>query len=70
MEGLSPCCQKEADRNLRRHRAVAVCDVCGSLLLAYGNDVDFERTVQELTELEVPFRTGSRGELRVVAKDR
>ena len=70
MEKLAECCQAEAQRNLRRHRAVAVCDGCGSLLMAYGNDLDYERTVEELTENDVPFRVGFRGGLRVIAKGR
>lgn len=68
--GLDACCQKEADKNLRRHRAVAVCDGCGRLLLAYGNDLDYERTVEELTDLEVTFAVGTAHELRIVAKER
>lgn len=70
MQELSTCCQTEADRNLTRHRAIAVCDGCGRLLLAYGNAEDYEATVEELSELGVPFSVGKRGKLRVVAKDR
>lgn len=70
MPGLDPCCQQEADKILRRHRAVAVCDGCGRLLLAYGNEVDYERTLEELTDLEVDFTTGEANKLRIVAKER
>jgi hypothetical protein len=70
MDALLPCCQDEADKNLRKHRAVAVCEGCGQLLLAYGNDGDFDLTVEELTDLEVAFQTGSRGKLRVISKER
>ena len=70
MEPLGSCCQREADRNLDRPRAVATCDECGRLLLAYGSEQDFERTVAELTELDVAFRVGRTGALRVIAKDR
>lgn len=70
MDALRDCCQQEADRNLKRHRAVAVCDGCGQLLLAYGNETDFDRTVEELSELEVDFQTGSQGKLLVISKER
>jgi hypothetical protein len=70
MEPLRDCCQREADQNLKRHRAVAVCDGCGQLLLAYGNETDFDRTVEELSELGVDFQTGSRGKLLVISKER
>jgi len=70
MDALNDCCQKEADRHLKRHRAVAVCDECGQLLLAYGNDEEFELTVKELTDLDVVFQTGHQGKLLVVSKER
>lgn len=70
MEPLDPCCEKEARRHLKRHRAIATCDSCGRLLLAYGNDLDYDRTVEELTDLAVDFRVGTNGKLRVVAKER
>lgn len=70
MEPLDPCCQREADANLKRHRAVAVCDGCGRLLLAYGNREDYERTIEELRNHETAFAVGESGDLRIVAKDR
>lgn len=70
MQPLDDCCQKEARRHLKRHRAIATCDACGRLLLAYGNDVDYERTVEELDQLGVDFTVGTRGDLKVVAKER
>ena len=70
MDALHDCCQKEADRHLKRHRAVAVCDECRQLLLAYDNDEDFELTVRELSDLNVVFQTGRRGKLLVVSKER
>ena len=70
MDQLADCCQKEADKSLARHRAVAVCDGCGSLLLAYDNDLDYQRTVEELDDNEIAFRVGTRGKLFVISKER
>ena len=67
---LSACCAEAAGRYLRRHRDVATCDVCGMLLLAYGNERDFDETRRALTEQAVPFTTARRGDLRIVAKPR
>lgn len=66
---MKPCCEKEA-RALERHRDVATCDTCGALLLAYGNDRDFERTLEELTQHGVEHETITIGKLRIVAKTR
>ncbi len=70
MEALAACCQREAERSLRKHRHVATCDECGALVLGYGNATDYERTVEELTGNEVDFRVGRAGKLRVVAYER
>lgn len=65
---MKPCCLEEARRSLRRHRDVATCDGCGRLLLAYGNDLDYRRTVDELEKHGVQFETEDLGKLKVVAK--
>lgn len=65
---LKSCCLKEAQQNLRRHRDIATCDACGALLLAYGNDTDFDRTVDELTQHGASFQTETLGKLKVVSK--
>lgn len=67
---MKTCCLDEARRSLKRHRDVATCDQCGRLLLAYGNDLDFERTVEELTLHQASFETAPVGSLRIVAKTR
>jgi len=67
LESLTSGCQREAERSLRRHRHVATCDECGRLLLGYGNDTDYERTVQELRENGVDFQVGRARKLRVLA---
>ena len=67
---VKACCLAEAARSLRKHRDVAVCDECGRLLLAYGNDQDFESTVLELTRHQVDFETGLTGPLKIVSKPR
>lgn len=68
--GLSACCAEAAGRYLRRHRDVATCDRCGMLLLAYGNERDFDETRLALTEQAVRFATTRRGDLRIIAKPR
>ncbi len=70
MDALAPCCEKEAARSLRKHRHVATCDGCHGLVLGYGNQVDYERTIAELTEKSVTFQVGRTGKLRVVAYQR
>ncbi len=64
---LSACCRAEAERTLRRHRHVAVCDECGSLVLGYGDATDYERTTEELTGRQVAFQVGRVRNLRVIA---
>ena len=65
---MKDCCLEECTRSLRRHRDVATCDDCGALLLAYGNDTDFNRTVEELDKHRVDYQTETLGKLKVVAK--
>ncbi len=65
---MKDCCLEECTRSLRRHRDVATCDDCGALLLAYGNDTDFDRTVEELDKHSVDYQTRTVGKLKIVAK--
>ena len=67
---MKPCCEKEARKNVKKHRDVAVCDGCGRLVLGYGNLAEFEKTQQELTQHGVGFEAATVGEIHVVAKDR
>jgi hypothetical protein len=67
---VKDCCRNESKRSLRRHRDVATCDECGALLLAYGNDTDFNRTLTELDSHGVWYQTGTQGKLNIVAKAR
>lgn len=67
---MKPCCTLEASRSLKQHRDVATCDACGRLLLAYGNDGDFESAIEELTRHGVSFETGESGRLKWIAKAR
>jgi hypothetical protein len=67
---LKSCCLEEARRSLRRHRDVATCDGCGALLLAYGNDTDFDRTLDELGKHGVEFETETLGKLKLVSKSK
>ena len=70
MPALSPCCQTSAKRYLKRHRDVATCDTCKMLLLAYGNDRDYEETRKALTEQGTPFATSEQGTLKIIVKPR
>jgi hypothetical protein len=65
---MKECCRAESAKSLQRHRDVATCDACGALLLAYGNDIDFQRTVEELDKHGVDYRTDTLGKLKIVAK--
>ncbi len=65
---MKDCCLEEAGKSLERHQDAATCDTCGLLLLAYGNDRDYQRTLEELTRHGVPFETSSLRDLFVVAK--
>ena len=64
------CCRASAGRYLRRHRDVATCDTCGMLLLAYGNDRDFDEARKALIEQGAVFATDYQGPLRIIAKAR
>ena len=65
---MKDCCRKESTKSLGRHRDVTTCDDCGALLLAYGNDTDFDRTVEELDKRGVDYQTRTLGKLKIVAK--
>ena len=67
---LKDCCAKEAERSARKHRDVAVCDGCGRLLLAYGDEGTFRLMVDELDAKDVAYDTGKHGQLWIVAKAR
>lgn len=76
MNEVKSCCLAEARKSLKRPRDVATCDECGSLLLAYGNERDFQNTIEELTRHGVAFEaapgeaSGVTGGLAIVAKVR
>ena len=65
---LPDCCANEAQRTLRHHHDIATCDVCDSLLLAYGDERTFKLTIDELDERCANFSTGSVAGLHVIAK--
>lgn len=67
---MKDCCLTEARKSLKRHRDVATCDSCGALLLAYGNDRDFDATLEELGRHGVSSETAEVGKLKVIAKAR
>lgn len=67
---MKDCCLEEARKSLERHRDVATCDTCGALLLAYGNERDYQRTLDELTLHGVAFETSLLRDLFIVAKSK
>lgn len=67
---LASCCRAAAQRYLRKHRDVATCDACGRLLLAYGNERDYDETCRALAEQGIGYAAEQRGTLRIVAKPR
>lgn len=70
---MKACCLAEARKSLKRPRDVATCDECGSLLLAYGSERDFQSTIEELTRHGVAFESAPSdvtGGLAIVAKTR
>jgi hypothetical protein len=76
VNAVKSCCLAEARKSLKRPRDVATCDECGSLLLAYGNERDFQNTIEELMRHGVAFEaapaevSGVTGGLAIVAKVR
>lgn len=67
---LSACCRSEAERSLRKHRDVAICDGCGRLVLAWDNADDQTKTRAELERTGVAFAEEELGQLYVTSKDR
>ena len=65
---MEDCCLREAKLHLRKHRDVARCDGCGALVLAYGNEKDFQSTVRELEARGIGYATERLGALFVLAK--
>jgi len=67
---MNPCCLRSVKRYLKKHRDVAICDGCGHLLMAYGNDRDFEETKKALRGQGMPFEAEIYEKLRVISKPR
>ena len=57
-------------RYLKKDRSVATCDGCGHLLMAYGNERDFEETKKALTAQGMSFDAELFGTLQVISKPR
>jgi hypothetical protein len=67
---MKPCCRSSVQAYLKKHRDVATCDGCGHLLLAYGNQRDFEEAEKALSGQGIPFETEQRGSLQILIKPR
>ena len=65
---MRACCEKEVETHIRRDRDAVNCDQCGSLILAYGNPIDYQKMVKQLKEKKLPFETALLGSLQVVIK--
>jgi len=66
---MKPCCQKEIEKSVKKHRDVVRCDACGRLILAYGNDDDFQKMITELKSRQTSFEITTFGKLQLVVKD-
>ena len=67
---MKACCQASIKAYLKKHRDVAICDGCGYLLLAYGNDRDFNEAQKALAGHEIPFESERYGSLHILVKPR
>lgn len=67
---MKPCCLQSMKRFIKKHRDVATCDGCGHLLMAYGNERDFDETKKALTAQAMPFDAEAFGPLHVISKPR
>lgn len=67
---MKACCVQEAKRHITRGRDVATCDKCGTLLLGYDNETDYQRAVDALTQSGTDFEPTRQGKLWVIAKQR
>ena len=67
MEPLAECCQTEAERSLAKHRKVATCDRCARLVLGDREEIDYERTIEELVANDIEFQVGVARKVRVIA---
>jgi len=67
---MNACCLQSAKRYIRKHRDVATCDGCGRLLMAYGNERDFEETKKALAARAMPFEAETFGALQLISKPR
>jgi hypothetical protein len=66
---MKTCCQKEMQSSIKKHRDVVRCDTCGKLILAYGNDEDFQKIMTQLKDTLIPFEITTFGKLQIVIKD-
>ncbi len=67
---MKACCRKEAKKNVRKPRSVAICDGCGSLVLGYGNEADLKSTMEELDQKGGAYEHARVGKLYVISKRR
>jgi hypothetical protein len=67
---MKPCCINSAKRYLQKNRAVATCDRCGFLLMAYTQQQDYEEALKSLEAWGGEFSTTKLGKFQVVAKAR
>jgi len=67
---MKPCCLAAIRVYLKKPRQAATCDGCGCLLLAYGDERDFEEAKKALSNQGIPFEVEQRGPLRILAKAR
>jgi len=67
---MKPCCLKSAKRYLNKNRAVAICDRCDFLLMAYTQQQDYEEALKSLEAWGGEFSITKLGRFQIVAKAR
>lgn len=67
---MKPCCLASIRAYLKKPRDVATCDGCGHLLLAYGNDRDFQEAQKALSGQGIRFEVEHEGPLHILGKPR
>lgn len=70
IDPLDPCCVRDAQKSITKHRDVAICGGCGRLILAWDNPDEQRKTREELRGHGVRFSEGRQATLFLTAKVR
>jgi hypothetical protein len=67
---MESCCLASIRAYLKKPRETAICDGCGRLLLAYGNERDFQEAQKALSDQGLEFEVERHGSLHILIKPR